>query len=492
MAIPFTQIPANLLVPGQYGEIDNSLAGSVGDIKKALIIAYKTDAGSAAAGSVKRVVSEDKAAEWFGAGSPAARLAAAFLSINRTEELWVLPVDAPADGEAWATEFAVAVSGEAKGVVNIAINDKAIPAAAVDLNGIEADARPDTVAAAIVARINSNPALPVEAEMLGDGVFTVRSVVKGTVGNDLSVTLESDVEGVTITVTGMPEGTGTANIEPLLQTLGGVRYNYIVSDFPDAANITALAAELDSRYSAMRQIGGRVFIALTGKAGSESEPNSVIGKAEAINNPHIILIPRLKNPEMPGEWAARFCAAACRILADDPSANTYDTQVGGLTAQKEIDFETRQRLLEAGIVTWRCDTIGNVLIERLVTSYTENTDGGRDTSYLDMQVVETIDAIRTYINDTAKKRFKTWKLSSTDENFGSGAKVMSPAIWRSFLAELYSEVFLKEKCWCQDFDGYKKSINVEIKAGSKTRLEYSHTPNLIGQFYIGAGLHQFK
>jgi hypothetical protein len=28
--------------------------------------------------------------------------------------------------------------------------------------------------------------------------------------------------------------------------------------------------------------------------------------------------------------------------------------------------------------------------------------------------------------------------------------------------------------------------------GSKTRLEYSHSPNLIGQFYIGAGLLQFR
>jgi hypothetical protein len=34
MAIPIRQIPANLLVPGQYQEIDSSLAGAQGDIKK--------------------------------------------------------------------------------------------------------------------------------------------------------------------------------------------------------------------------------------------------------------------------------------------------------------------------------------------------------------------------------------------------------------------------------------------------------------------------
>jgi phage tail sheath gpL-like len=108
-----------------------------------------------------------------------------------------------------------------------------------------------------------------------------------------------------------------------------------------------------------------------------------------------------------------------------------------------------------------------------------------------VQVVETVDAVRTYINAEARKRFKTWKLATTEENFGSGSKVMSPGVFRSFLAELYSEVFIKEKQWCQDFEGYLTSIKVEIKAGSKTRLEYSHQPILIGQFYVGAGLLQF-
>ncbi len=242
----------------------------------------------------------------------------------------------------------------------------------------------------------------------------------------------------------------------------------------------------------MRQIGGRMYIVLTGELGSKTDAGTMLAKAGEVNSPHVILIPRSKNPDLPCVWAAAWCAVACRILADDPAANTYDTKIPGLIGGVEFNADERQKLLEAGIATYRLDTTGNVLIERLVTSYTENSDGGRDTSYLDVQVTETVDAVRTYINAEAKKRFKTWKLASTDENFGSGARVMTAGVFRSFLAELYQEVFIKEKQWCQDFDGYKKSIIVEIKAGSKTRLEYSHQPNLIGQFYIGAGLTQFK
>lgn len=487
MPIPFKQIPDVLLVPGQYQEVDNSLAGSVSEIKKTLIIACKSPAGTAPAGTPVRVLTDLKAATLFGYGSPAAIFAKTFLEINKIEECWVLPVDAPQAATPWKKTFTVTVTSARQGAAAISVNGRKIDAAAV-----AAEATADEIAAAIVARINSEVWLPVEAETGEDGAFTVKSVVAGTGGNASKIVIASEADGVTITAGATTTGAQTPIIKPLFGKLGNVRYNYMVSDFSDADNIAALAAELDSRFGAMRQIGGRAFVALSGEIGSVSDAGTVLAQAEAVNNPHIVLVPCLENSQLPGEWAVRWCAIACRILADDPAANTYDLQVTGLASDKEVDADTRQILLMAGIATYRLDTTGNVLIERLVTSYTENSDGGRDTSYLDIQVPETVDAVRTYINADAKKRYKDWKLASTKENFGSGAKVMTAEIFRSFLCEVYQEVFIKTKRWCQDFDGYKNSIIVEVKSGSKTWLEYSHQPNLIGQFYIGAGLLQFK
>jgi phage tail sheath gpL-like len=433
------------------------------------------------------VLSDLKAAALFGYGSPAARLAKIFLELNKIEECWVLPVDAPPAATPWKKTYTVSVTTAQRGAAAITVNGEKIDAAAID-----AGAGAAAVAAAIVARINSEVWLPVEAEIGEGGAFTVKSVVAGTGGNANSVTIASEAAGVTVTAGATTAGAQAANLAPLFPGLGSVRYNYIISDFDDPDNITALATELTSRFGAMRQIGGRSFVALSGEIGSPSEPGTVLARAAPINNPHIVLVPRLTDPRLPGEWAARWCAIACRILADDPAANTYDLTVAGLASNVELDADTRQTLLTAGIATYRLDTTGNVLIERLVTSYTENTDGGRDTSYLDIQVPETVDAVRTYINAEAKKRYKKWKLASTEENFGSGARVMTAGIFRSFLCELYQAVFIKEKRWCQDFEGYKNSLIVEVKKGSKTWLEYSHQPNLIGQFYIGAGLLQFK
>ena len=486
MAIAFTQIPAGLLVPGQYQEIDNSLAGETGDIKTALIVGVKTKTGKAEAGVPVNVVSASQAAEACGYGSPAAIMAASFLSINKTEKLYVLPIDEPAAGTPWKKEYTVEAANAGAGSVMLTVNGRGVWAA------VSAGLTTDKIAAAIVAACNGLENNPIEATADGTGKITFSSIYKGAAGNKNTLEVKSLAAGVTVKAGTKTDGTGVADLSKLAEMLGAKRWNYIVYDFDDEANIKLLAEELESRYSATRQIGGRAFVALSGDVGSASEAGSILAQAAKINTPHICLIPRGEAVSLPCEWASRFAASACRVLADDPSANTYDTKVAGLGADNEYDFDTRQKLLEAGVATWRLDPTGNVLIERLVTSYTENTDGGRDTSYLDIQVVETVDAVRTYINTEAKKRFRTWKLAGTDENFGSGAKVMTPGIWRSFLADLYQTVFIGQKNWCQDFESYKASILVEVKAGSKTRLEYRHQPVLIGQFLIGAGLNQFK
>jgi phage tail sheath gpL-like len=482
------QIPANLLVPGQYQEVDNSLAGAQSDIKKALMIGYQLSTAGAENGKPLNILSGSKAHQLFGCGSPAAIMAETFLSLNKVEELYVLPIPEPEAGTPWKAKFSVSASNVVTGAVYITINGQTYDAA------VSAGSTAAAVAAAIVARINSELTLPVIAEVDTENasIVYVMSNVKGTAGNYNAVTIHAEAAGVTIGASQVTQGTGVTNIKPFLTGLGETRYNFIASHFDDIPNIKASSDELESRYEAMRQIGGRMYIALSGETGSKTEPDSMLYQAEAVNSPHLILVPRGKNPDLPCVWAAAWCAAACRILADDPAANTYDTKVTGLIGGVDYGFWDRQKLLEAGIATYRLDTTGNVLIERLVTSYTENADGGRDTSYLDVQVTETVDAVRTYINAEAKKKYKDWKLAGTEENFGAAAKVMTPGVFRSFLAMLYSEVFIKEKQWCQDFDNYKKSIIVEVKAGSKTRLEYLHQPNLIGQFYIGAGLLQFK
>ncbi len=488
MAISFTEIPDILLVPGQYQEIDNSLAGTVSDVKRALMVGTMAASGTAEAGKAVQVRSADKAKKLFGNGSPAAIMAEEFLKHNTTEELWVLPIAEPNAGTKWNRSFIVSASNAVAGNVAVSINGKLISAA------VSAGASALDVAGAVVAVINGTENCSVEAEVVeAENVVSVKisSVVKGITGNYNNVGISSNASGVTISAQNAVPGSLSPEIEAPLKNLGAVRYHYIASEFADATNIKAMSDELNDRYKALRQNDGRCFIPLSGGIGDASTENTMLYSVQSINCPHIALVPRGTAVQHPCVWVAAWCAKLSRRLADDPAANTTDIEISDLIAN-EYGFNDRQTLLENGICTYRIDASGNLLIERAVTSYTENSDGARDTSYLDIQVVETVSAIRTKINQEARKRFKDWKLAKTEENFGAGSKVMTPGVWRSFLAELYQTFFIQGVQWCQDFESYKQSIIVEVKEGSKTRLEYRHRPVLIGQFYVGAGLNQFQ
>ena len=357
--IPIRQVPATLLVPGQYQEIDNSLAGTQEDLKKVLLIGYKTGAGTAPAGVLVQVGTPAQAAELCGSGSDAALMAAAFLAINKVEELWILPISEPATGTKWNVPYTVTGTATAAGVMDLSINGTSLSIA------VASGDTAATIAAALVAAINSDTTLSVEAAASA-AVVTISTLVKGALGNHHRISIIARVAGVSGNTGTETSGAGTVDLTAALAALGEVRYNYIVMAFDDSENINKLATELESRYGAMRQIGGRAFVGLSGAPGSSTTSGSLLHQAQGINSPHILLIPRSTNSGLPWVWAAAWCGAACRILADDPAANTYDTPVHGISADREFSSNERQKLLEAGMATYRLDRAGTLLIERLV------------------------------------------------------------------------------------------------------------------------------
>jgi phage tail sheath gpL-like len=487
-----TQIPDSLLVPGQYQEIDNSLAGTTEDVKRALVIGMKSSAGSTDAGKAVAVTSKARARALLGAGGPAALMVQNFLDLDTVEEVYALPLAEAATGVAAVKKIAFTTAAAQAGTFVRYVGGMAVSIA------VEAGDLASALASRFVAAVNAIVDMPVEASINGAQAAEVllTSIVKGEGGNAIDVVAglygEKDPSGVTAVVSVVTAGAGNPSVVDALKSLGDVRYHYIVTDLCDAANLAAFASELADRYGALRQIGARLFVPLSGAVGDATTAGSMIYQLEPVNSPHIVPVPRGTNPQVPTIWIGRFAAVAIRALADDPAANTYGLEVDGLIATSPFTADERERLLAAGCATWKQSATGGVLIERLVTSYTKDADGNRDTSYLDVQVVETVDAIRTTINQTAAKRYRSWKLSSTEENFGPGSKVMTPDLFAAFLVELYQMVFIQEKQWCQDLEAYKKSILVEVATGSKTRLNYRHEPVLIGQFLIGAGLNQFK
>lgn len=487
MYIP--EIPSVLLVPGHYQQIDASLAGSTDEVKRVLVVGIKSSYGTATPGKAVPISSLSKARNLLGEGSPACTMVKNFLELNRTESLFVLPIAENPSGTQAVRKLTFSASACESGSFT-----RLVGGVRVQMGVLKNDTAV-ALASRFVAVLNSCADIEVQASIdpTQPSCVVLTSCVKGEVGNQVlvcRVSYDVDPQGVSVTDVLIP-GTLNPDIRNVVRSLGSVRYHFWISDLVDLANIQSFIEELDDRYSATRQIGGRLFLPLSGIVGDSASVGSMIAQSSLINCPHVVLLPRGLNAHSPGVWVSRMASIAIRALGEDPAANTQGLLVAGLLGDDNWDPEVRQKMLLAGIATWKCNPTGWVLIERLVTSYKVNDYGDRDTSYLDVQVVETVESIRAKINATAAKRFQKWKLAATNENFGSGSLVMTAEIWKAFLVEMYQKYFILEKQWCQNLEAYKSSLIVEMVPGNKTRLNYQHRPILVSPLYITAGLVQF-
>ncbi len=226
-----------------------------------------------------------------------------FLDLNKTEELWLLPLAENAAGVKAVKKIVVATAGLRAGTLTRYIGGRPVQI------GVTDGQAPAPIVTALVAAINATLDMRVEASVDGGDptAMLLTSLVKGEVGNGVDIAAglhgEVDPEGITLTVTTQTAGTGNPiTLAAALTGLGGVRYHYFISDLADAASLAAWAVELNDRYTATRQIDGRLILALSGEVGDASTPGSMIAQVQAVNCPHFVLIPgeRILRPPEPG------------------------------------------------------------------------------------------------------------------------------------------------------------------------------------------------
>ncbi len=486
--VPLDKLPEQLR-PGQRQFVDSSGAGSVGEVKTFLAVDIMASTGTATPGTAVQVSSAQRARDLFGEGSPLAAECIAFLARNTLVQCWGLPLAQPSGGVAAVWELPITVGTAGAGTIARKLNGKLFQV------GIAPGDAADTVCAKLVAAVNALQDLNVEASTAaGAGKVTLTAKVKGEYSRLVLSVPDGvkDAAGVTLgDLVNPTAGSGTVTPAGLRTALRANprKWHYLASSINDSGNLSVWEEELELRYAPAQQADGRLFLPLSGIVGDEAQGGSMVEVAGRINSPHIVLLPHGQSEQEAAFWAGVWAANASAVLSQDPGANTLDVALPGLRAQ-EYNGTEREAMLRAGIASYTVTDSGAVQVERLVSSYNETTEGARDTGYLDVQIVETVSAIRTRINLEARKRFGQWKLAQVPGDYGPGARVMDAEKWRSFLLGLYSEVFIRDLVWAEDLDGYKKSIQVEVT--SKTRLEYIHEPRIIGQFLEGAGVLAFR
>ncbi|WP_394136400.1 phage tail sheath subtilisin-like domain-containing protein [Aliivibrio fischeri] len=283
-----------------------------------------------------------------------------------------------------------------------------------------------------------------------------------------------------------------ADTASALAALGDTQYHHILCSLNDETTVRDLGAFLDERYKALEMIPG---IAYLPKKGTHAElitygamSNCPLISFMSINE----LADSSNKPLSDAEAVAAWAGQVAPSLANDPCRPLQTLKMNGVysIATSEFDWSERNLLLHEGMGTYTVTSTKEVQVERPVTAYTENASGAADDSYLDVMTPATSMYFREKQRSLIQSKFGRHKLAKEGTSFAPGQAIVTPSIIKGELLTLYKS--LEYQGIVQDFEGYKKTLIVELDENNKTRINYLDSPQFVNGLIITAGKIQFR
>jgi len=494
MAVSFNYVPSDIRVPLFYAELDNSMANTATGSYASLLVGSALSTGSGTMDTPVSVGTVSAAKEMYGAGSEIALMVEAFRNQNPTGQLYcfgtVLDTGTAASGSitvaGTATDsgtLAIYVGGT-KYAVNVASGDTS-----------------STVAAAIVAKLNSKSDNPVTAAVnSGDNsIVDLTAKAKGVYGNEIIISKnrlglaggEKDVEGITLTIVTMASGAGDIDIATVAAALGDEAYDFIGCGAAcDATVLNAWRDELEDsagRWSPTRQLYGHVFKALRGT-------NSALASfGSARNDQHVTIFGLEANfPEPAWLVGAAVTGRESLFITNHPARPTQTGQLVGLMEPALADrfnLTERQTLLMNGIATLYVSG-GYVRIERAITTYQTNAFGDDDNSYLDSETLFTLAYIQKRLKTAITSKYPRHLLADNGTRYGPGLAIVTPSVIKSELIAQYKA--MERLGIVENTDLFAKNLIVERNETDVNRVDVLLPPDVVNQLRIFAVLNQFR
>lgn len=382
----FDNIPGNLRVPFWSAEVRSAQTPYV-STARLLLIGQMLPTGTAIAGEAVQVIGD--AEGMFGSGSmahlmyDAARLNAPY------QEIWFLPLeDAAASVAATGTITTqnMPVAQATTVSVWIAGTQVSTIAYANDTN--------DTLAARLNTVIGATAGLPVTATVAAN-VITLTAVNKGEAAN--SIRLDVDLLGsegpasANAFVLGQfSGGTGNPDLTTFLPALGDDEFDWIAAPYSDAVNMGAMSLFLNNvsgRWSPMQQKYGHYITVYNGGVAASGTYGNTL------NDPHLTVMGTTGSQTPDWGWAAALGAVCAKHLQDAPelSRPLQTLKLLGVRPAKDRTVRpnktSRQALYFDGISSYTVNKAGEVLIDRVLTTYQTNEWGSPDGSWLDINTI---------------------------------------------------------------------------------------------------------
>jgi len=484
--VSFNEIPDNIRVPGIYIEIDPSKAAGGGAVmeRRLLLVGQRLVGGSVAALTAMRLGSQagDQAAQAFGEGSMLHGMAAAARKANDYVDIWAIALDDDVAGVAATGTVTLSGVPTATGTLALYIGGTQVRIAVVAAEAVA------TLATRLADAINANTGLPVTASA-ALGVVTLTSRWKGETGNDLDVRLnyygEQTPAGLTVAIAALAGGTANPDVQPVLDAIAGQQYYSIVCPYLDGANLTALEAEMASRFGPMDVLTGHVFNAMVGNHAE------LTTWGNGRNSPHVSTLGLHDLPTAPWVVASVWATVAEFSGANDPARPFRSLALPGVLPPPEASRFTRAErnlALYDGISTFTVDQGGQVLIETIITNYQTNSFGLPDIALLRLETKWTADLIRFRFNAAVARDYPRHKLG--DVAVPGQAYATPTTVRATLIAEAIK--LATEDGLIEDIEGFKRDLLIKRSTQNPNRMNAVLTPNLVNQFDIFAAAVQYR
>jgi phage tail sheath gpL-like len=482
-------IPSNLRIPFVAVEFDPSRAqqGPALLAYRALIIGQKISAGTATANTLVKVTSADQVATLAGRGSMLHRQAKAWFANNAFTETWLGVLDDNGAGVAATGTLTVTGPSTAAGTLSLYIGGQLVQVA------VTSGMAQNDIATAIAAAVTAATDLAVTAAAVTN-VVTLTCRHKGTFGNDINLRLnyqdgEATPAGVSVAIVAMASGATNPVLTTLIAAMGDTWFNVLAHGYTDATSLTAIEAELASRFGPSRMIDG---VAITSASGTQGTLGTL---GDGRNSPHNCIVAQAgKTPiTHPAEYAAAVAAAVALSAAADPARPFQTLPLAGVKAPAEADLFTkaeRNLMLFDGISTSKVAAGGICQIERLVTTSQTNAAGSADTSYLDATTMFTLMYARYSFRARVLSKYPRHKLANDDTRAAAGQPIVTPKLMKAEAVSWFRD--LEALGLFEGFDQFKTDLVVARNATDPNRLDVLLPPDLINQLIVTAASIQFR
>lgn len=482
MSLP-NLLSLNFLVPFVAHKIDWSrmIRGLRGMPRRVLLVGHKLPAGNAQLTTLVEVSTETAAIAAAGEGS----MLVAMWRAAKANAALGLPIDIIAvppseTGVAASTTIVVANAGAAvqyNGEVMLYIEGTRISV------GVNTSDTAASVATKLIAAIQAVPTLSVTAAATATPA-EVKLTAKwvGPTGNQIDVRsthYTDDVlpAGLTLTIPAMSGGSGNPDITATLAALQDYRATEIVMPFTDSANMLALEAEQELRWSHNNMRDGQV---VTCMRDTEANIKTWLGTRNS-RQAHTITT----TGDMTSPWvtAAMAGAAIESSAVIDPAMPYTDIVLSGYKGPRRgqhFKLEEQASLLLAGGSPLAINQDGTGALLRVVTNYTQNSTGADDPSTRELAWVKTMSYYRWFTITEYALKYRGFKLAEYITDPIPGQKIMTKELVEEIHIGIYVE--LQKVALVQNLEHYKESLLAELD-GPNGKVKVQDEPVLVTQHY---------